>query len=62
MESAVKQTVFKYGADPFLLEKTIRHYDYGLWKKVEENFGEYLKNAKFKFSSHIEIDKLILSE
>lgn len=62
MESAVKQTVFKYGADPFLLEKTIRHYDYGLWKKVEENFGEYLKNAKFKFSSHIEIDKMTLSE
>ncbi len=62
MESAVKQTVFKYGADPFLLEKTIRHYDYNLWKKVEKNFGEYLKNAKFKFSSHIEIDKLLLSE
>lgn len=62
MEAAVKQTVFKYGADPFLLEKTIRHCDYKLWKQVEENFGEYLKNCKFKFSSHIEIDKLILSE
>ena len=38
------------------------HYDYGLWQKVKNNFGEYLKNAKFKFISHIEIDKLILSE
>lgn len=62
MESAVKQTVFKYGADPFLLEKTIRHHDYKLWKQVEENFCDYLKNCRFKFSSHIEIDKLILSE
>ena len=62
LESAVKQTVFKYGADPFMLEKTVRHYDYKLWKQVEENYDEYLKNCQFKFSSHIEIDKLILSE
>lgn len=62
MESAVKQTVFKYGADPFLLEKTIRHHDYKLWKQVEEKYQDYLKNCRFKFSSHIEIDKLILSE
>ena len=62
MESAVKQTVFKYGADPFCLEKSIRHYDYGLWKKVEENFSEYLKNSRFKFSADIEIDKLLLSK
>lgn len=62
MKEAVKQTVFEYGADPFLLEKTVRHYNYKLWKDVEENFGEYLKNAKFKFGAHIEIDKLILSK
>lgn len=62
MKAAVKQTVFECGADPFLLEKTVRHYNYKLWKDVEENFGEYLKNAKFKFGAHIEIDKLILSK
>lgn len=62
MKEAVKQTVFECGADPFLLEKTVRHYNYKLWKDVEENFGEYLKNAKFKFGAHIEIDKLILSK
>lgn len=62
MKAAVKQTVFECGADPFLLEKTVRHYNYKLWKDVEENFGEYLKNARFKFGAHIEIDKLILSK
>lgn len=62
MKAAVKQTVFECGADPFLLEKTVRHYNYKLWKDVEEDFGEYLKNAKFKFGAHIEIDKLILSK
>ncbi|MBD5115154.1 MAG: Ger(x)C family spore germination protein [Ruminococcaceae bacterium] len=62
MESAVKQTVYEHGADPFLLEKTVRHCDYKLWKEVESDFEEYLKNAEFRFNAKIEIDKLILSK
>lgn len=62
MRSAIEQTVYEYGADPFLLEKTVRHYDYKLWKQVEENFEEYLKNSEFRFNTHIEVDKLILSK
>lgn len=62
MKSAVEQTVYEYGADPFMLEKTIRHYDYKLWKQIEGDFENYLKNAEFKFDAKIEIDKLILSK
>ncbi|MCM1055131.1 MAG: Ger(x)C family spore germination protein [Bacteroides sp.] len=62
MKSAVRQTVYEYGADPFLLEKTVRHYDPGLWKRIEGDFAEYLKNAEFRFKAKVEIDKLILSK
>lgn len=62
MEEAIKQTVYEYGADAFMLEKTIRHYDYKLWKRIEGDFENYLKNAEFKFDADVEIDKLILSK
>lgn len=62
MEAALENTVHKYGADPFLIEKTVRHYDYGLWKSIEENFEEYLKNSEFRIETKIDIDKLILTK
>lgn len=62
METALENTVYKHGADPFLVERTVRHYDYGLWKTIEDNFEEYLKNAEFRIDVKINIDKLILTE
>lgn len=62
MEAALNNTVYKHGADPFLIERTVRHYDYGLWKSIEEDFEEYLRNAEFKIDVKINIDKLILTK
>lgn len=62
IEAALKNTVYKYGADPFLIERTVRHYDYGLWKSIEDNFEEYLMNSDFRINVKIDIDKLILTE
>lgn len=62
METALENTVYKHGADPFLVERTVRHYDYKLWKSIEDNFEEYLKNAEFRIETKIDIDKLILTE
>ena len=62
MENALENTVYKHGADPFLIERTVRHYDYGLWKSVEDNFEDYLKNAEFRIDVKINIDKLILTK
>lgn len=62
MEAALENTVYKHGADPFLIERTVRHCDYKLWKSIEDNFEEYLKNAEFRIETKIDIDKLILTE
>lgn len=62
MEAALNNTVYKHGADPFLIERTVRHYDYKLWKSIEEDFEEYLKNAEFRINVKINIDKLILTK
>lgn len=62
MKSALENTVYKHGADPFLIERTVRHYDYGLWKSIEENFEDYLKNSEFRIDTKINIDKLILTK
>lgn len=62
MEKAIKETVLKHGTDVFILEKTIRHYDYKLWKSIEDDFEEYLKNAEFRIDTSIDIDKLILTK
>ncbi len=62
MKKAVEETVFSEGADPFILEKVIRHKSYTLWKNVEENYEELLKNSVFNFTVNIEIDKLILTK
>ncbi len=62
MTRAVEETVLRYGADPFLLEKTIRHYDNKLWNEIKDNYTEVLKNCRFNFETDIEIDKLILAK
>lgn len=62
IKSALDNTVYKYGADPFLIERTVRHYNYGLWKSIEDNFEDYLMNAEFRINVKIDIDKLILTE
>lgn len=62
MKKAVEETVFAEGADPLILEKIIRHKSYKLWKDVEEDYEELLKNSVFNFTADIEIDKLILTK
>ena len=62
MTRAIEETVLKYGADPFILEKTIRHYDNGLWNEIKDNYEEILKNCRFNFETDIEIDKLVLAK
>lgn len=62
MNRAIEETVTKFGADPFVLEKTVRHYDNKLWNEIKDNFGEMLKNCQFSFETDIEIDKLILAK
>lgn len=62
MKRAVEETVLSEGADPLILEKIIRHKSYKLWKEVEENYEELLKNSLFNFTADIEIDKLILTK
>ena len=62
MTKAIEETVLKYGADPFQLEKIIRHYDNKLWIEIKDNYTEALKNCRFDFETDIEIDKLILAK
>lgn len=62
MTRAIEETMSKYGADPCILEKTIRHYDYKLWNVIKDNFEEVLKNCHFRFEADIDIDKLILTK
>ena len=62
MKRAVEETVFAEGADPLILEKIIRHKSYKLWKEIEEDYEELLKNSVFNFTVDIEIDKLILTK
>lgn len=62
MTKAIEETVLKYGADPFHLEKIIRHYDNKLWNEIKDNYTEVLKNCRFNFETDIEIDKLILAK
>ena len=62
MTGAIEETVLKYGADPFQLEKIIRHYDNKLWNEIKDNYTEELKNCRFDFETDIEIDKLILAK
>ncbi len=62
MKSTLEETVYKYGADVFLLEKTVRHQNYKLWKTIEEDFESYLMNSEFRFDTKINIDKLVLTK
>ncbi len=62
MTESVEQTVLKHGADPCVFEKVIRFCDYKLWYKIKEDYENVLKNSKFVFSVHIDIDKLILTK
>lgn len=62
MEKAVEETVLSEGADPLILEKTIRHKSYKTWKEIEDNYEELLKNSLFHFTAEIDIDKLILTK
>ncbi len=62
LDRTVRETVNKYGADPCIFEKTIRHYDNKLWNEIKDNYEEMLKNCSFNFDADIEIDKLILTK
>lgn len=61
LDRAVRETVNKYGADPCIFEKFIRHYDYNLWNEIKDNYEEVLKNCSINIEADIVIDKLILT-
>lgn len=62
MTRAIEETMSKHGADPCILEKTVRHYDNKLWIEIKDDFEKILQNCKFNFETDIDIDKLILTK
>ena len=61
MQTAAESTVQKYGADPFNLERTVRHCNYKLWEQAKDNWEELLKESVFLFDIEVEIDRMSLS-
>ncbi len=56
-EEALLNTVFKHGCDPCELKYVITSSDYMEWIRIEDNFGEILKNAEFFIECDIDIDR-----
>lgn len=61
IEKAVADTVLKYGCDPFGLKYVISSRNHKEWIRIEDNFGELLKNATFSVSCDIDIDRFGIS-
>ncbi len=57
IENALYTTVTAPGCDPCGLKYRISSSDYGLWRRISENFSDFLKEAEFSISTDIDIDR-----
>jgi len=57
IESAFLNSAKKYGCDPCGLKYVISSENHTEWIRLEENFGEVLKNSEFNVSCDMDIDR-----
>lgn len=57
IETALLDTVKKYGCDTCNLKYVISSADYQEWLVISDNFGEILKEAEFYISTDVDIDR-----
>ena len=61
IEKAVGDTIIAYGCDPVGLKYVISSRNHKEWIRIEDNFGELLKNAVFDIRCDIDIDRFGIS-